>query len=224
MKRFIVIITFILFQCSKDQTLEPDSVFLISPTNQDNCSSSIIIDESKSQVDFSWSQSLNTDQYEIVVENQSNNLQLKKISLENNTSLILDRGINYSWWVISRSNKSSITAKSLIWQFYLEGPSIIEHIPFSAVLFSPQNEEQINLNNQNKYIFKWSGSDLDDDIDFYVIYIGNSIDEMEIIENNIKSQEVELELQKQKTYYWKILSVDSKGNSSSSQIYSFYTK
>ena len=90
-------------------------------------------------------------------------------SLENNTSLILDRGINYSWWVISRSNKSSITAKSLIWQFYLEGPSIIEHIPFSAVLFSPQNEEQINLHNQNKYIFKWSGSDLDDDIDFYVI-------------------------------------------------------
>ena len=84
MKRFIVIITFILFQCSKDQTLEPDTVFLISPTNQDNCSSSTIIDESISQVDFSWSQSLNTDQYEIVVENQSNNLQLKKTSLENN--------------------------------------------------------------------------------------------------------------------------------------------
>ena len=224
MKRFILIITFILFQCSKDQILELDSVFLISPTNQDNCSSSIIIDESKSQVDFSWSQSLNTDQYEIVVENQSNNLQLKKISLENNSSIILDRGVNYSWWVISRSNKSSITAKSLIWQFYLEGPSIIEHIPFSAVLLSPQNEEEINLNNQNEYIFKWSGSDLDDDIDFYDIYIGNSIDEMEIIENNIKSQEVELELQKQKTYYWKILSVDSKGNTSSSQIYSFYTK
>ncbi len=79
-------------------------------------------------------------------------------------------------------------------------------------------------NNQNEYIFKWSGSDLDDDIDFYHLYIGNSIDEMEIIENNIKSQEVELELQKQKTYYWKILSVDSKGNSSSSKIYSFYTK
>ena len=224
MKRFIVIITFILFQCSKDQTLEPDSVFLISPINQDNCSSSTIIDESKSQVDFSWSQSLNTDQYEIVVENQSNNLQLKKISLENNTSLILDRGINYSWWVISRSNKSSITAKSLIWQFYLEGPSIIEHIPFSAVLLSPQNEEEINLNNQNEYIFKWSGSDLDDDIDFYDLYIGNSIDEMEIIENKIKSQEIKLELQRQKTYYWKILSVDSKGNNSSSQIYNFYTK
>ena len=224
MKRFILLITFILIQCSKDQILEPDPVFLISPNNQDNCSSSIIIDEINSQVDFSWSKSLNTDQYEIVVENQSNNLQLKKISLENSTSLILDRGVNYSWWVISRLNKSSITAKSLIWQFYLEGPSIVEHIPFSAVLLAPQNEEEINLNDQNKYMFKWSGSDLDDDIDFYDLYIGNNVDEIEIIKNNIKSQEIELELQKQKTYYWKILSTDSKGNSSSSQIYSFYTQ
>ena len=53
MKRFSLLIIFILFQCSKDKILEPDSVFLISPTNQDKCSSSTILDESKSQVDFS---------------------------------------------------------------------------------------------------------------------------------------------------------------------------
>ena len=48
--------------------------------------------------------------------------------------------------------------------------------------------------------------------------------EMEILENNIKNQEIELELSKQKTYYWKILTIDLKGNNSSSQIYSFQTK
>ena len=224
MKRFSLLIIFILFQCSKDEILEPDSVFLISPTNQDRCSSSTILDESKSQVDFSWSESLNTDQYEIIIENQSNNLQIKKTSLKNNISLILERGINYSWWVISRSNKSSITAKSLTWQFYLEGPSIIEHIPFSAVLLTPENQEEINLNDQNRYILKWRGNDLDDDIDYYSLYLGNSIDEVNIIENKIKNQQVELELLKQKTYYWKILTIDLKGNNSSSQIYSFYTK
>jgi len=224
MKRFSLLIIFILFQCSKDKILEPNSVFLISPTNQDNCSSSTILDESKSQVDFSWSDSLNTDQYEIIVENQSNNLQKKKTSLKNNISLILDRGINYSWWVISRSNKSLIAAKSLTWQFYLEGPSILEHIPFSAVLLTPENQEEINLNDQNKYILKWSGNDLDDDIDYYSLYLGNSTSEVNIIENNIKNQQIEIELLKQKTYYWKILTIDLKGNNSSSQIYSFYTK
>ena len=145
MKKFILLIIFISFQCSKDKILEPDSVFLISPNNQDNCSSSTILDESKSQVDFNWTEGLNADQYEIIVENQSNNLQIKKTSLENNISIILERGINYSWWVISRSNKSSITATSLIWQFYLEGPSILEHIPFSAVLLDPENEEEISF-------------------------------------------------------------------------------
>jgi len=224
MKRFILLIIFILFQCSKDEILDPDPVFLISPTNQNNCSSSTIIDESSSQVDFIWTEGLNTDQYEIVVENQSNKLQTIKTSLENNTSIILERGINYSWWVISKSNKSSITAKSLTWQFYLEGPSIIEHIPFSAVLLAPQNEEEINLNNENKYLLKWSGNDLDDDIDFYSLYLGNSIAVMEILENNIKNQEIELELLKEKTYYWKILTIDLNGNNSSSQTYSFYTK
>jgi hypothetical protein len=224
MKKFILLIIFILFQCSKDQILDPDAVFLIFPTNQNNCSSSTIIDESRSQVDFSWSEALNTDQYEIVIENQSNKLQTKIISLKNNTSIILERGINYSWWVISKSNKSSITAKSLTWQFYLEGPSIVEHLPFSAVLLDPKNEEEINLNNENKYILKWSGNDLDDDIDFYSLYLGNSMGEMEILENNIKNQEIEIELLKQKTYYWKILTIDLKGNNSSSQIYSFQTK
>ena len=224
MKRFILLIIFILFQCSKDQILDPDEVILIFPTNHNNCSSSIIIDESRSQVDFTWSEALNTDQYEIVIENQSNKLQTKKISLKNNTSIILERGFNYSWWVISKSNKSSITAKSLTWQFYLEGPSILEHLPFSAVLLDPKNEEEINLNNENKYILKWSGNDLDDDIDFYSLYLGNSMGEMEILENNIKNQEIELELSKQKTYYWKILTIDLKGNNSSSQIYSFQTK
>ena len=224
MKRVILLIIFILFQCSKDQILDPDAVILIFPMNHNNCSSSIIIDESRSQVDFSWSEALNTDQYEIVIENQSNKLQTKKISLKNNTSIILERGFNYSWWVISKSNKSSITAKSLTWQFYLEGPSILEHLPFSAVLLDPKNEEEINLNNENKYILKWSGNDLDDDIDFYSLYLGNSMGEMEILENNIKNQEIELELSKQKTYYWKILTIDLKGNNSSSQIYSFQTK
>lgn len=224
MKRVILLIIFILFQCSKDQILDPDAVILIFPTNHNNCSSSIIIDESRSQVDFSWSEALNTDQYEIVIKNQSNKLQTKKISLKNNTSIILERGFNYSWWVISKSNKSSITAKSLTWQFYLEGPSILEHLPFSAVLLDPKNEEEINLNNENKYILKWSGNDLDDDIDFYSLYLGNSMGEMEILENNIKNQEIELELSKQKTYYWKILTIDLKGNNSSSQIYSFQTK
>ena len=151
-------------------------------------------------------------------------MQTKIISLKNNTSIILERGINYSWWVISKSNKSSITAKSLTWQFYLEGPSIVEHLPFSAVLLDPKNEEEINLNNENKYILKWSGNDLDDDIDFYSLYLGNSMGEMEILENNIKNQEIEIELLKQKTYYWKILTIDLKGNNSSSQIYSFQTK
>ena len=224
MKRFILLIIFILFQCSKDQILDPDEVILIFPTNHNNCSSSILIDESRSQVDFTWSEALNTDQYEIVIKNQSNKLQTKKISLKNNTSIILERGFNYSWWVISKSNKSSITAKSLTWQFYLEGPSILEHLPFSAVLLDPKNEEEINLNNENKYILKWSGNDLDDDIDFYSLYLGNSMGEMEILENNIKNQEIELELSKQKTYYWKILTIDLKGNNSSSQIYSFQTK
>ena len=61
MKKFILLILFILYGCSKDEILDPDSAFLISPSNLNQCSTSTIIDDKKSQVDFSWSESLKTD-------------------------------------------------------------------------------------------------------------------------------------------------------------------
>jgi len=224
MKKFILLIFFILYGCSKDEILDPDSVFLISPSNLNQCSTSTIIDDKKSQVDFSWTESLKTDKYELIVENQLNKLQTKKISLNTRTSIVLDRGINYSWWVISKSNKTSITAKSEIWQFYLEGLSIYEHIPFPTVLLDPKNDEDIDLNDENKYLLKWNGNDLDDDIDYYNLFLGTSVNDIELLESNIKDEEIELELLRQKKYYWKIATFDSNGNSSISQIYNFNTK
>ena len=48
--------------------------------------------------------------------------------------------------------------------------------------------------------------------------------DLEVIQQDIKTMDLEIILTKGKVYYWQVISIDSEGNSSSSQVNEFVTK
>jgi hypothetical protein len=224
MKNKILLFLTLLASCNTDKIIEPEPPVLLLPANFDSCNSATIIDKIRSQVVFEWYPSDNSDKYELVIENNVSKLQTKKNSFLTNIPVVLIRGVPYSWWVISVSNESLLTSKSEVWQFYLEGPSIVNHLPFPANLIDPKNKEEVNLNTESKYTLRWIGNDLDDDIESYKLIFGDSLTELEVIQQDIKTMDLEIILTKGKVYYWQVISIDSEGNSSSSQVNEFVTK
>ena len=57
------------FYCVSDTPLHPESVSLISPKNLESCTNAVSINETDRQVRFEWTEALNVDQYELIVEN-----------------------------------------------------------------------------------------------------------------------------------------------------------
>ena len=215
MRLNFLLIPILLFSCKKEVIPDPEAVILLSPGNGDSCTTALNIDLEESQVTFNWSQSLHTDSYEININNLDNGEILKKGTVFNSESIILKRGFPYSWWVFSKSENSPIISKSQIWVFYLEGHSKSSYLPFPAKLLSPGSEEQVNLDN-GRFLFQWEGRDLDNDIISFDFYLGEDIDELKLINSNLTGTSIEIELESGKNYYWKIITTDSKGNTSSS--------
>jgi len=216
------LISMFLLSCKKEVIPDPEPVILSSPQNGDSCNTSLNISPEESQVTFQWLQSLHTDSYEININNSDNGEIQKKITVLNSENITLKRGFPYSWWVFSKSEKSSIISKSQVWVFYLEGVSQSVHLPFPARLVSPDVEEEITLDN-GKFFFQWEGRDLDNDIISFDFYLGEDVDEMILIRSGLTGTGVEIELDEGKNYYWKIITKDSNHSTSSSALGVFST-
>ena len=212
--KFLLIFIF-LFSCKKESIPDPETVLLSSPKNGDSCTTALNINTQESQVSFSWNPSLHTDFYEININNLDSGEILKKETVLNSESIILKRGFPYSWWVFSKSDNSPIISKSQTWFFYLEGNSKSDYLPFPAKLISPGSDEQVNLDN-GRFTFQWEGRDLDNDIISFDFYLGEDLDDLKLINGDLTNSSLEIELEEGKNYYWKIITIDSMGNTSSS--------
>jgi hypothetical protein len=69
-------------------------------------------------------------------------------------------------------------------------------------------------------VFQWSGADIDNDIAFYTIYLDNTNATTKVIPS-ITSDSTTMSLAPMKTYYWRVVTTDSEGNTSDSGIYTF---
>lgn len=208
--------------CEKEVIITPNTPLLIGPKNNNNCSTETVITSKKSQVNFSWQTALNADEYELVIRNIDTNFDTKLTTFRHFSAVVLDRGQQYSWWVISKYIEDETFSKSSVWNFYLEGPQLSSHFPFPATLLIPNANEQISLND-GKYIFSWEATDLDNDIIEYDLYLGTNPDELKLIIERLSKKSVEFSLESNQFYYWKVMTRDSEGNVSNSNINGFKT-
>lgn len=85
----------------------------------------------------------------------------------------------------------------------------------------PTNAQTLNAV-AGKVVLDWSGSDVDNDIAGYDVYLGTTVANMAIVKTNIaESITNDIAVANGTTYYWKVVTKDSKGNSSNSETFQF---
>ena len=166
---------------------------------------------------------MNTESYELVVENSLSREQVTMETTILTESITLPSGATYLWYVVSKSLLTEATGKSAVWQFYLEGNPEASYLPFPAVLLEPLDEEEVSLSGASTFIFKWKGVYLDDDIISYDLYLGLTENELIKERDGIGTSQSSIELNSDTIYFWQVVTMDSEGNQSYSEIFQFQT-
>jgi hypothetical protein len=222
MKKYFFLFLLMLMSCKKEVIPDPEAVLLIAPENNDNCNTAVVVSDQQSQVNFVWQKAAHTDEYELVVRDILTNFDQKKRSIRLFSSIVLDRGKQYSWWINSKSEQTENITQSKVWTFYLEGLPISSHFPFPAKLLSPENNAQISLEN-GTFTLRWEAVDLDNDIKSYDVYLGVDPDDLNMAAVDLTTTSFSVNLTPDRYYYWKVTTKDLQGNISHSTVGVFMT-
>ena len=227
----IVVISLIAVSCSKDtpggggggttptpMAKTPGKAVLTSPANNKTCEEV----NTSGQVTFSWNASTDTDAYDLKITN----LNTQGVTNQNNITttskaVTLTKGIPYSWSITSK-NEGTKTTTSDTWQFYLAGDGVVNYAPFPATAVSPSPGASVDRTS-GKVTVEWSGSDADDDSLTYTLEM-DTTDGIQgtVIAEDISASSVEVSVEADTVYYWRVISSDGQ-NTSTSIVYTFRT-
>jgi len=127
----------------------------------------------------------------------------------------LANGTFYYWKVVA-ADSNDFESESPVWCFRTVNnppttPVVVQPLDGSKFLYLPVT-------------LKWSSSDPEGDIIYYDLYLGKNTDSLSPIATNITYDSTILnDLDYETSYYWKIVATDSKGDSTSSSIWTFST-
>jgi hypothetical protein len=206
---------------SKDTPVPaPGTATLSSPANNTACLKSSSATGTTASVTFSWSAASNADSYRLDIKNLNTQVTVSYNTSSVSYSLNLDVNTPYSWDVVAINNTGKTTSD--VWKFYLSGAASSSYAPFPADLTSPASGATISANGAStvQVTFQWSGSDADNDIASYAFYLDNANASTQVVASQTASTLTQ-SLSSGKVYYWKVVTTDKSGNSSSSKIGSF---
>ncbi|MGS2738211.1 hypothetical protein [Sinomicrobium sp. M5D2P17] len=211
--------------CNDDDmpTVIPEDVELISPLKDQICEQGVNSEADKSRIFFEWEQAENAQSYDLVVndlETGENFITYKKI-YDTKKELELVHNRAYAWYVISKNTSTDETGISPTWNFFFVGEPKDNYAPFPADILYPDYGNTIQ-SSDGMVTLKWETSDPDGDDLFYTLYLDEIDGMQEPLDNfrKIESTTFTLQLDKGKTYYWRIKASDGT-NSSYSQVYTF---
>jgi hypothetical protein len=222
MKKFSVIfILLLLFNCSSENSGStiPTPAALTFPDNNKECTTGIEVNATQSSVTFTWNASVNTDSYDIIIKNLDTNSSLTFSSITNEKTITINKATPYSWYVISKSTTEIETAQSETWKFYNAGDGVQSYAPFPAELIVPTMGS--NLTGVTTVTLEWSGSDVDNDVTGYDIFIDTTSPPTMQLGINQTETTIDTTVAASNVYYWRVITTDSEGNNSESEIFSF---
>ncbi len=200
-------------------TPPPSAASLVFPLNNSECTQGTNETSTQSTITFDWSDSANTDSYQLVLKN----LVTQSISNYNSSVSELDitiaKGTPFSWYIISKANGTSQTAQSATWKFYNAGNAVTSYAPFPAELIAPNMGAALESSVSNVTL-DWEGSDIDNDITEYDILFDTTSPPITNL-NTTTASTINVTVASGNTYYWRILTRDSQDNSSISEIFQF---
>lgn len=203
------------------QVPTPGKSSLSAPENNEVCYEGEEVDESNSEVTFSWEASSDTDSYDIVITNQETSQSQTESGITSTSKVVtLATDISYSWKIVSKANDTSDTTDSDTWQFYLAGDGQENYAPFSATILSPTSGAAVDADNGN-ITLSWEGNDPDEgDSLTYTIYFDEVDGLQDPIEEELTETTIEVSVESGTTYYWRVKTSDGQ-SSSFTLVYSF---
>ncbi|NNC35658.1 MAG: hypothetical protein HKO09_12340, partial [Croceitalea sp.] len=100
-----------------------------------------------------------------------------------------------------------------------EGPGIENYAPFPAEAVSPSRGA--NIATTTTVELAWSGSDVDDDIVSYEVFFGTDAATTNSIGVTAEEALPNVEVTSGIIYYWLVITTDSAGNTSTSEVFEF---
>ena len=176
MKKIVLLfggLILLVSSCAPDDPIpvEPGIAILISPANDETCLDGAFINDTQSNVEFSWSEASNALSYEVVVTNLLSQSDQIFTSITNQTTLALTKAEPYSWYVKSIGQEGTTPSDSDQWKFYLAGEGTVNYAPFPSELISPRSGANVVPDINNLVVFSWNTTDVDDDIESFELYL-----------------------------------------------------
>ncbi|AYL98103.1 hypothetical protein [Mucilaginibacter celer] len=202
----------------------PTKAVLTLPLNNALCATGTVVSDSISTITFTWKTAANTDHYDLYLQNLLDKSSKTYSATDNQLALNIKRGTPFSWYVISRSSSSTVTAQSDTWKFYNAGKGEISYPPYPATLTSPTFSQAVTATS-GKVNLTWQGkSVLAGTIENYDVYFGTAQSPPLLKDKITDSFLNNVSVTSGQTYYWKVVTHDFIGNSSNSAVYQFSVK
>lgn len=230
MKKYIALLllfSFILMACGggDDPSGPPEAPQLSFPENNSECFEGTINASNPdiSDIQFRWEPANNANSYSISIRNLLTGGSVISESTTAASAVIgLERGVPFSWEVTAIGATASETAKSETWKFFNAGDGIVAHAPFPADLLYPASGTSLNLNGGNSIEVRWSGSDVDNDISGYEVFLDTQNPPTTSAGRSSVAQKLTVTgLTPGNTYFWRVVTSDRAGNKSTSEVSQF---
>lgn len=190
----------------------PTAATLVYPADQTLCAEGQIISETLSVINFQWQEGLNTDSYTLEITD-GNGAKRTITAAKGSKEVEVERGMAFSWKIISRSTKTTETASSATFSFFNAGAATENFAPMPARLLSPRAGASISAANLT---LEWEGADLDQNIERYTVYLKAEGEEASEVYSGLLSS-VTLSNVSSGVYRWWVITRDRTGLQSHSE-------
>ena len=200
----------------------PEAAELSKPANNTVCL--VGGNTNANEVQFTWVPVAGATSYDLKITNLKTNYTETKSFPTSPANVTLITSLPYEWQVISKSSKTTLTASSAKWKFYLTGTGETTYAPFPASLTFPASGQQVTATaGQVKLV--WSGSDPDSGNSFltYEVFVDSDIAKvknMEVAAQKTKTESLTIPVKSGGTYYWMVKTSDETSTSYSA-VYGF---
>ncbi len=223
---FTIVLGIALTSCKKDNdntddvnnTEAPEAVALVFPDNNLECTAGTVVNDTQSSILFQWQNAANATSYEVKLTNLNTSTSTTMSTNTNEVSITIDRNTPFEWYVVSISSGTTETAESETWRFYNQGEGVLNYAPFPAMVESPTRGQTIT--SAGSVNLEWQGNDVDNDLVEFEVLFGNTSNPTTSVATTAQSSTV-VSISAGQTYYWRVISKDSAGNTSLSEIFNF---
>jgi hypothetical protein len=200
----------------------PVASSLSFPENDKVCQEGTSVSDTESSVNFQWSASEKTTAYDLIINDiEAKTSETYSGITETNKEATLEKAKSYSWQIISKSNETTETATSDLWQFYLAGDGEDNFAPYPATIVAPTSGSTATVTD-GLVTLQWTGEDPDQDELTYTVYIDtvNGLQDANGTITDLTVTETTYQVKSNTVYYWRVKSSDGQ-NSSFTQVYTF---